>query len=166
MATILSIPGPEATEDTAVRFAVPAQENSRGLFRKFVKSTYTLVSGPNSGATVDYVVPEVALAAGTTVSVTPVTPPATAALTNVSNSASSVAVLASNASRKGATIFNDDTITTGATLYLKFGTTASATSYTVAVVAQGYYEVPAGYTGRIDGIASAATGTARVTEIS
>ena len=50
-------------------------------------------------------------------------------------------------------------------LYVKFGTTASATSYTVKMVADAYYEVPFGYTGRIDGIWASANGNARVTEM-
>ena len=63
-----------------------------------------------------------------------------------------------NAARKGATIHNDST----QILYVKFGTTASATSYTVKMVADAYYEVPFGYTGRIDGIWASANGNARV----
>jgi hypothetical protein len=85
----------------------------------------------------------------------------TGTLTNVSSSASNGTILASNTAREGATIFNDST----AILYLKFGTTASATSYTVQVAAGGYYEVPFGYTGIIDGIWASANGNARVTEI-
>lgn len=91
--------------------------------------------------------------------------PTTGAHTNVANSITSVTVLAANAARKGATIFNDDTAVTGATLRIKFGATASATSFLYAIPPQGYYEVPFGYTGIIDGIASAATGTARVEEL-
>lgn len=91
--------------------------------------------------------------------------PATSAQSTVANSASSVTVLAANAARKGATIFNDDTASTGATLKIKLGATASASSFTYAIAPQGYYEVPFGYTGIIDGIASAATGNARVTEL-
>ena len=88
---------------------------------------------------------------------------ATATLTNVNDSASSVTLLSANSARKGATIHNDST----AILYVKFGTTASTTSYTVKMVADAYYEVPFDYTGRIDGIwASDASGAARVTEIS
>lgn len=92
---------------------------------------------------------------------------ATATLTNVGDSASSVTVLAANSARIGATITNDSS----AVLYLKFGATASTTSYTVSLAGSGsapfsYYEVPAGYTGIIDGIwASDAGGNARVTEI-
>lgn len=89
-----------------------------------------------------------------------------AALTNVANSATSVTVLASNANRKGALFFNDDTAVTGASLYLKFGATASTTSFTKKLAPQEYYELPEPvYTGIIDGIASAATGSCRVTEI-
>jgi hypothetical protein len=86
---------------------------------------------------------------------------ATATLSNVASSASSVTLLSANTSRKGATIHNDST----QIVYVKFGTTASATSYTVKMVADAYYEVPFGYTGRIDGIWASANGNARITEM-
>jgi hypothetical protein len=85
----------------------------------------------------------------------------TSTLTNVAGSASSVTLLALNTSRRGATIVNDS----AALLYVKLGTTASATSYTVRMTPNAYYEVPFGYTGRIDGIWGAATGNARITEL-
>lgn len=85
----------------------------------------------------------------------------TGTATNVSGSASSVTVLAANSLRVGATIYNDS----AAILYLKMGATASATSFAVKVAPDGYYEVPAGYTGILDGIWSSATGSARVTEL-
>jgi len=85
----------------------------------------------------------------------------TGTLTNVGGSASSVTLLAANANRKGATIFNDSS----ATLSVKFGATASATSFTVQLVSGAYYEVPYGYTGILDGIWTSATGNARVTEV-
>lgn len=90
---------------------------------------------------------------------------ATATLSNVASSATSVTILASNASRKGAMIYNDST----AVLYIKFGATASATSYVVQIPSLGYYELPAAqylYTGIIDGIWASANGNARVTELS
>lgn len=86
---------------------------------------------------------------------------ATATLSNVASSATSVTLLASNANRLGATIYNDST----RALYLKFGTTASATDFTVLLVSGAYYEVPFGYTGRLDGIWVAANGFARLTEL-
>jgi hypothetical protein len=86
---------------------------------------------------------------------------ATATLSNVAGSASSVTLLALNAVRKGASIHNDSS----AILYVKFGTTASTSSFTVKMVADAHYEVPFGYTGRIDGIWASATGNARVTEM-
>lgn len=88
-------------------------------------------------------------------------PKATPALTNVSASATSVTVLASNAARRGATIYNDST----EILYLKFGATASATSFTIKMQPDTYYEVPFVYTGVIDGIWNSASGSARVTEL-
>lgn len=85
----------------------------------------------------------------------------TATLSNVASSASSVTLLALNAQRRGATIYNDSS----AILYVKLGATASATSYTVKMYQDDYFEVPAAYTGVIDGIWAAATGSARITEI-
>jgi hypothetical protein len=86
----------------------------------------------------------------------------TAALTNVAASASSVQLLASTAGRRMATIHNDST----ATLFVKYGTTASATSYTVEMVAGAYFEFPHPvFTGRVDGIWESANGSARITEM-
>lgn len=86
-----------------------------------------------------------------------------ATVTQVASSASSVTLQASNASRKGLTIYNDST----QALYVKFGTTASATSFTVKIPADGYYEMPVApvYTGRVDAIWAAANGNAYVTEM-
>jgi len=75
-----------------------------------------------------------------------------------------VVILAANAARKGATIANN----TGAILYLKFDVigTTSATSFTVRLAANAYYEVPFQYTGAISGIwASAGAGTALISEL-
>jgi hypothetical protein len=86
----------------------------------------------------------------------------TAALSNVSGTASNTTMLAANANRKRVVIVNDST----ATLYLKFGATASATSFTYLLYGGDTYESPSNpiYTGQIDGIWSSATGAARVTE--
>lgn len=85
----------------------------------------------------------------------------TATLANVAGSASSVTLIAANADRLGATIFNDST----SALYVKFGSTASATSFVVKMQANDYYEIPNGYTGIITGIWDTATGNARTTEL-
>lgn len=87
----------------------------------------------------------------------------TATLSNVASSATSVTVLAANANRLGAMVYNDST----AVLYLKFGATASTSSYTVQIASLGYYELPtlSRYTGIIDGIWASANGNARVTEL-
>lgn len=92
--------------------------------------------------------------------------PSTATLANVSGSASSVTLIAANASRLGAVIVNEST----AVCYVTFGSTASATSYTYALSGASAapfatLEVPAGYTGIITGIWTSATGTARTTEL-
>lgn len=87
---------------------------------------------------------------------------ATATLSNVAGSATSVTILAANALRKTAILFNDSS----AALYLKFGATASATDFSYKVFPNGTWEMPdVTYTGIIDGIWDSATGTARVTEL-
>ena len=88
--------------------------------------------------------------------------PATATLANVSGSATNVTLRASNALRLGLLLFNDST----ASCYVKFGATASATSFTVFLGPGAYYELPHPcYTGIVDGIWTAAAGTMRVTEM-
>jgi hypothetical protein len=82
--------------------------------------------------------------------------------TSVNSGTSSVTILASNANRKGATVFNTD----ANALYLDLsGGTASSTSFTVSVATNAYYEVPFGYTASITGIwAADGAGAALVTE--
>lgn len=85
----------------------------------------------------------------------------TATLANVSGATSSTTLIAANVERIGATIYNDST----AVLYVKFGSTASSTSFTVKMQTDDYFEVPNGYTGIITGIWASATGAARVMEL-
>lgn len=83
-----------------------------------------------------------------------------ATVAQVASSATSVTLLAANTSRREAIIFNDST----QVLYIKYGTTASATSYT-AQLGTGDTLIEDKYTGRIDGIWAAANGNAYVTEV-
>ena len=91
---------------------------------------------------------------------------ATATLSNVASSASSVTLLAANTGRLGVVIVNDST----AILYVKFGSTASTTSFTYQVAATmgtlDLTDVPVVYTGIITGIWATANGNARITELS
>jgi hypothetical protein len=87
---------------------------------------------------------------------------ASATLSNVSSSASNVTLLAANTDRIGVLVVNDST----ATLYLKYGATATSSSYTVKMEPGSYWEMPQPiYTGIIDGIWSSANGAARITEL-
>lgn len=83
------------------------------------------------------------------------------AAANVSGSVTSATILASNANRIGAAVFNDS----DATLYLLLASgTASSTAFSVKLESGDYYEVPVKYTGILVGVWSSATGAARVTE--
>lgn len=79
----------------------------------------------------------------------------------VASSATTVTLLASNDNRRAAIIFNDST----KRLYVKLGTGASLSSYTIKMSAQGYWEVPGFYTGAITGLWESVNGSAAVTEI-
>ncbi len=64
-------------------------------------------------------------------------------------------------SPRGRLVFNDS----AAVLYLKFGAAASATSFTVALPANGYYEFPQPcYAGVVHGAWASAAGSARTTQ--
>lgn len=81
----------------------------------------------------------------------------------VADNAADVLILASNTSRKGASIQNDSS----AVLYLGLGTTTvSATNYSARMVQYAYFEVPFNFTGEIRGIwaSDPADGAARITE--
>lgn len=82
-------------------------------------------------------------------------------------------MLNTNANRTGATFQNDSSSTSNLYLLLGAGQTingqvseVSATNYTIKVTPGTYYEVPFGFSGRIDGIWNGAAGNVYVTEIS
>lgn len=89
-----------------------------------------------------------------------VTRPSTPTTANVASSASNVTLFSSASDANGRCVYNDST----AVLYVKFGATASTTSYTVQIAAGGFYEFPQPvYAGQVDGIWASANGAARVT---
>ena len=83
-------------------------------------------------------------------------------VTNVSASATSVTLFASNEGASARHVYNDSS----AILRLKYGATASATSFTALLNPGDLYEFPRPiYDGVVDGIWSAAAGAARCTEV-
>lgn len=86
--------------------------------------------------------------------------PTAATLTNVASSATNVTLFAAAGTANARTIYNDST----QVLYVKFGATASTSSYTVQLAAGAYYEFPQPlYAGQVDGIWASANGNARLT---
>ena len=86
----------------------------------------------------------------------------TSAVTSVASATSNTVILASNATRVFAAIFNG----ANKTMYIKLGTTASTSSYTIQLFSGSYWEVPNDYTGEIDAVwATGPTGNALVTEL-
>lgn len=84
-----------------------------------------------------------------------------ATVSRVASSATVVTLAARNGGRRTLSIFNEST----AILYLKYGSAASLTDYTVQVSAGAFYETPQpGYRGIVTGIWASANGFAQVTE--
>ncbi len=88
--------------------------------------------------------------------------PATSVTSSVAASLSNSVLLPSNATRLGATIYNDSS---SSLLYLKLGNAATITDFTIKIFPLSYYEVPYGYTGEINGIWNTASGFARIDEL-
>jgi hypothetical protein len=80
---------------------------------------------------------------------------------SVAASLTNVSLLSSNSIRLGATLYNDSS----SVLYVKLGTLASLTDFTIRLFPFCYYEIPYGYVGEIDGFWTRATGFARVGEL-
>jgi hypothetical protein len=90
----------------------------------------------------------------------------TSSVQSVTGAITSTPLFGQNTGSKQRIVVNDQGVNT-ANLFIKFGTGASATSYTVKVPPNGYYEFPSTngvYAGPVEGIWDAATGTARTTE--
>jgi hypothetical protein len=79
----------------------------------------------------------------------------------VSTSGTSATLASASAGRLRIIVVNDSS----ATLYVKYGTTASSSDWTVKLAPDSTLDEDA-YTGRIDAVLSTGTGTARVTELS
>lgn len=79
----------------------------------------------------------------------------------VASTVGTVTLLASNTTRRAASIYNEST----QPLYMKLGASATTANYTLMIVGSGYYEVPAPiYTGIITGIWKTSNGQALVSE--
>jgi hypothetical protein len=89
-------------------------------------------------------------------------PADTAARTSVASASSDTLLLAANADRLGAYIFNAST----AILYVGLGTTAvTSSNCTWAIAAGGAWVVPDNFTGQIRGCWASVNGAAKVTEL-
>lgn len=135
---------------------------------EYTLTTKSLISGQSTGGGGGYinvkVSPSGALSADVSGSTVLPSVASTATLSNVSASASSVTVLAANSSRLGAQGYNESS----AVCYLKFGSAASTTSYTIQIPANTAWYLDGSsmiYTGIITAVWSSATGTMRVTEL-
>ena len=79
----------------------------------------------------------------------------------VLSSITTVSVLNANANRKGATVYNN----AGTIVYLKLGTAATTSVFTVEMSNDDYYELPFGWTGVVAGISPSNAGVITVTEL-
>lgn len=78
----------------------------------------------------------------------------------VLSSVTTVSVMNANTSRKMGTLYN----ASGTTVYIKMGTAATTSVFSVALNNSDYYELPVGYTGVVAGISASNAGIINVTE--
>lgn len=84
-----------------------------------------------------------------------------ATVSRVASSATVVTIKAANSGRRTLSVFNEST----AILYLKHGSTATTTDYTVQIGAGAFYELPQPcWRGILTGLWAAANGAAQVSE--
>jgi len=95
-----------------------------------------------------------------TTTVSPIAGGVTSTETSVAANLANVTLKAANTARIKLVIYNDDT---AASIYVKEGATATSTSFTYKL-GPGDYVFIDDYQGIVDGIWTAATGSARVTE--
>ena len=87
----------------------------------------------------------------------------TSVVTRVPSSVTNIMLVAANASRRGLLLYNHGT----ASQYVKLGTAATTTDFTVILTPRMFYEVSAPiYLGQIDVISSSTNGAIQVTELS
>lgn len=162
LAGAVRIDGSATTQPiSAVALPLPTSASTSAL-QSNGNATLVTISGqlpPALGAQVAGSSLSIVQATGTTFSVSQSTS-ATGTLTSVTYTAASQTILASNAARKGFTIYNDSLVF----LYLAFTGTASTSAFSAKLQAGASYTSDTLYTGVISGISSAATGAARVTE--
>lgn len=86
----------------------------------------------------------------------------TTAITSANASTTNYTILPTNPNRRGALFFKEGTNT----CYLKFGATATTSSYSIRLGSDDYYELPTLYTGQVDIVfnTTASNNTLRVTE--
>lgn len=129
---------------------IDAQETASGDRQQ----TMTIGDGTNPGRVVN-VQPDGALEVASNIA-------SQSALTNVASVVASVQLAAANLNRRGLILFNDST----SALYVAYGATASATSFTVKVAAGGlhFMDVPV-FLGQVNGAWATANGFCRVTDL-
>lgn len=170
LAAAASLSAALSTEDKtaldAVKTAVEILDNAIAGTEMQVDVVAALPAGTNNIGDID-VLSLPAIPAGSNnigdVDIASVPKVASGTLANVAASATTVQLRASTAGRLGLIVANDADVS----LYLKYGATASLTSFTAKIPPRGLWEMPQPiYTGVVDGIWDASpTGAARVTEV-
>jgi hypothetical protein len=150
---------PTFTEGRQNPLSVDLAGNMRSLLSSWFGSAAPTVGQKTMAASIPVVFPnnQTAIPVASATAGTPAT-------VGKAASSTSITLLAANPNRLGAIIHND---ATSAPVYVRLGAGAAATSgnYTTFIQPGGCYEVPFHYTGIIDGIWTAATGFANVTEL-
>ncbi len=148
-----------ATDQTAIPVSgsITATNPSIGINYAIAPTSSTQIGGVDQDGKLQ---PIVITSQGITVS-SSATTVASSSISRVANITSTATLLVSNTYRKGAFFYNDSTTN----CYVKFGATASLTSYSVKLFSTDTYIMdPPIYVGQVDSICDAANGSMQVTE--
>lgn len=162
LAKIIAAPATEAKQDTMIT-ALQLIDNAVAGNEFQVDVVAALPAGTNNIGDVDVLSSALPTGASTSANQANLSAVSTASITTLASAATSAQALASNASRKGLIAHNTD----ANGVYLKMGTTASATSYSVYLGPGDTWimDTPV-YTGRIDAIwAADGAGQLTMTEL-
>lgn len=157
--------GPSSVADFSVRPIAPSTYGEGGLFR-VAQST----AGDLNVTVAGYVAPSTTITVRSSTAAdlqaqTQDRPWSTTARSSVTQSSTNVTLQAASTARRAWTCFNKCD-TGNASLFVKWGATASTSDFDLVVLSQQYYEMPQPvYVGRIDGVwESTGTGYARIVQ--
>lgn len=149
-----------------VTFAASANQSVSGTVGSSVIGTVPVTQSGTVISSIVNTVPSSVLVGASIIGTVPVVITSTIGVVTTSvyavlSSITAVSVMNANTNRKGATVYN----AAGTAVYMRLGTGATTSVYTVALDPNDYYEVPYNWQGVVSGITASNAGIINITEL-